>query len=159
MLAQLLPVLLPLILIVVLVLVIQFWRAWLHPHLEENAYFKRFSVIASLFDEQVTNVVLSLAFAPGTADKYEQEAQEKGYDIRLVAAVHILTEYLAEQGITLPEDYIVATVEAKLGILKKNQIVPYTPKPTPPVPDDVPDVEEHPTQVITAEPGQVILPG
>ena len=72
----------------------------------------------------VGNVIVSIARNVGiiTDDEwldYEMEAQERGVDARLIAALREVEQVLQDYGITVPERLILHLIEAEYGRLKQ----------------------------------------
>lgn len=142
----------PEIVIAIFIGLVVVWLTWLKPLLEKTAFFKTHLLFLAELETVIGNVVVSIAFAPGDLSKYQDEATAKGWDIRLVAAVHIVDSWAATYGINLDEQYVVSVIEAKLALYKSSGTIPRASPLTPePIPASEPTGEPVPEHLTASE--------
>ncbi len=143
-LSLLLPYFLVLVIVAVFVFVIHVYTTALLPRLRLTEFYKQYGFVLEQLDSIIDAAVVSIAFAPKDLERYQQEADEKGYDIRLVAAIHIVKQFAEDHGIELDEDLIVAKIEQSLASEKKYGVLKEA---------EVPDVIVNPvTQTLSPTP-------
>lgn len=88
------------------------------------------------FDAVVSDTVMRLAFSGEDLSHFEQEAEESGRDIRLVAAIYLIDQWTSARGYDIDEERIISAVEARLAEGKHDGIIPRAETPAAVVEDD-----------------------
>ena len=94
------------------------------PAIQSNPTYIEYKDDIDNFQQVVTDTVLRLAFTGEDLSDFEEEAEETGRDIRLVAAIYLIDQWTSDRGYDIDEERIVSAVEARLAEMKHLGIVP-----------------------------------
>lgn len=96
------------------------------PAYRASEFAKTHGILATQFLQVVSETVMRLAFSNEDLEQFQEEADAKNRDVRLVAAIHWIDAWSKSVHFDIDEERIISAIEARLAELKDKGVIAYS---------------------------------